>query len=529
MRVIFVLFDSLNRSALGCCGGTSIPTPNFDRFAARSACFDRHYVGSLPCMPARRDMQTGRLTFMHRSWGPLEPFDNSLPRLLSSSGIYSHIISDHWHYFEDGGCGYTNAYDTWDFIRGQEGDPWKALVQPPLERFREAYDDRHYGFSKLGGSDRNITRGTSPNKGWKKLRHAVNRDTMPDEADFPVAKCFAAGAEFMRANRDADDWFLHLEAFDPHEPFHAPARFKDAFQSGFNGKVLDWPVYEKVTNSADEIAEIRANYAALVAMCDHYFGTLLDTLDELAMWDDTCVILTTDHGFLLSEHDWWGKNRMPYYEEISHIPLVIWHPDLGAAGTRRSALTQTTDLMPTILDIWGLPIPGEVTGASLLPAIERDHTLRDGLILGMFGGPICATDGRYTYYHYPVDLTGAELNEYTLMPSHMAGPFALKEFKGMELAPPFDFTKGVDVLKIKARSDAARPPGQDGVGFDFGGNELYDLQADPSQQTPLDSPELRLRMEAIIVRELKKHDAPAEVFHAYNLSNSEIETKHQNA
>ena len=71
MKTIFLLFDSLNRSALGAYGGR-IPTPNFDRLAARSAVFDAHYAGSLPCMPARRDMQTGRLNFLHRSWGPLE-------------------------------------------------------------------------------------------------------------------------------------------------------------------------------------------------------------------------------------------------------------------------------------------------------------------------------------------------------------------------------------------------------------------------------------------------------------------------
>lgn len=57
--------------------------PNFDRFARRAVTFDKHYVGSLPCMPARRDIHTGRLNFMHRSWGPLEPFDNSMPEILN--------------------------------------------------------------------------------------------------------------------------------------------------------------------------------------------------------------------------------------------------------------------------------------------------------------------------------------------------------------------------------------------------------------------------------------------------------------
>ena len=69
MRTILVIFDSLNRNSLGCYGGRSGLTPNIDRFANRSVVFDRHYVGGLPCMPARRDMHTGRLTLLHRAWG----------------------------------------------------------------------------------------------------------------------------------------------------------------------------------------------------------------------------------------------------------------------------------------------------------------------------------------------------------------------------------------------------------------------------------------------------------------------------
>ena len=82
MKTVFVLFDSLNRKALSCYGGKDIPTPNFQRLADRSVVFDNHYVGSLPCMPARRDLHTGRLNFLHRGWGPLEPFDQSFAAQL---------------------------------------------------------------------------------------------------------------------------------------------------------------------------------------------------------------------------------------------------------------------------------------------------------------------------------------------------------------------------------------------------------------------------------------------------------------
>jgi len=78
MKTIFVLFDSLVRNALGCYGGSAIPTPSFSRFAERSVVFDTHFVGSLPCMPARREMHTGRLNFLHRSWGDYLYWDTEL-------------------------------------------------------------------------------------------------------------------------------------------------------------------------------------------------------------------------------------------------------------------------------------------------------------------------------------------------------------------------------------------------------------------------------------------------------------------
>jgi arylsulfatase A-like enzyme len=144
MRTIFVLFDSLNRRSLEAYGGSAIKTPNFSRLAERCITFDNHYVGSLPCMPARRDMHTGRLNFLHRGWGPLEPFDNSFAALMNKQGIYSHLVSDHYHYWGDGGATYHNRYDTYEFIRGQERDPWKAMVQPPWERFRQMYHPKQF-------------------------------------------------------------------------------------------------------------------------------------------------------------------------------------------------------------------------------------------------------------------------------------------------------------------------------------------------------------------------------------------------
>lgn len=496
MRTVFVLFDSLNRTALGCYGGTQVATPNFDRFAERALSYDNHYVGSLPCMPARRDMHTGRLNFMHRSWGPIEPYDNCMPEMLHRSGVHSHLISDHFHYFEDGGATYHSRFKTWEFIRGQENDPWIAMVEPPIERFRAKYDTRHYDVPANA----------------KRLQHQVNREFLRDEADFPGPKCFERAFRFLDLNREADDWFLQLECFDPHEPFHAPERFLDAVGFDYDGPILDWPNYAPVTESPEEIAAIRANYAALVAMCDAYFGKLLDYFDQHDLWKDTCLIVTTDHGFLLSEHDWWGKNQMPYYEEISHIPMMVHHPERPQdAGKRTDCLTQTPDLMPTILGLHGLRPPPEVTGRDIHDIVDG-RAERDAVAFGMFGGPVGVTDGQYSYFRYPEDLRSESLGEYTLMPTHLAGFFEPHEIETMQMSAPFDFTKGLPLMRFDALNDARRPPGLDGADAATFQSAIYDNRADPCQLTPLTDAALEARLSERIVDVLSDHDTPPEFY-----------------
>ncbi|MFC7738002.1 sulfatase [Roseomonas sp. GCM10028921] len=499
MRVVFVLFDSLNRHALGAYGGTAVPTPNFNRLARRAAVFDTHYVGSLPCMPARRDLHTGRLNFLHRGWGPLEPYDISYAALLGKAGVYSHLISDHFHYFEDGGATYHQRYSSWEYIRGQEKDKWKALVEPPLERFKAMYHALQHPAEPTDG----------------RLNYMVNREYMKEEADFPSVKCFDAALDFLATNRHADRWLLHLETFDPHEPFYAPPRLRDRFQTGYEGPILDWPRYKRVTESPAEIAEIRANYAALLTLCDEQLGRLLDVFDEGDLWKDTALIVTTDHGFLFGEHEWWAKNVMPFYEEVSRIPLFFWHPSHQSSG-RRKALTQTIDLMPTILECFGVEAPSVVTGRSLLPVLDGDAKLRDAAIFGMFGAAVNVTDGRYTYFRYPPDMLTQELNEYVLIPLHQKNFFATEELAGASLVEPFGFTQGMPLLKVPARPGQKTREPPHGL-FDEARTALYDLAADPGQSSSIVDEDVVARLTASMVKAMRLHEAPDEAFRRLGL------------
>ena len=480
MKAILLLFDSLNRHLLSPYGCDWTLTPNFQRLAQHTILFDRCYVGSMPCMPARRELHTGRYNFLHRSWGPIEPFDDSVPEMLKQSGVYAHLISDHQHYWEDGGATYHTRYTSWECVRGQEGDPWKAQVRDPEI-------PRH-----LGQANRQDT----VNRAWFQAGH-----------DRPMTQVFDLADQFLRTNHDEDNWFLHIEPFDPHEPFFVPREYQSLYPDGYNGPLFDWPPYDHVTEPLAAAAHCKRQYAALLTMCDQYLGKILDRMDEWDMWKDTMLIVTTDHGFLLGEHGWWAKNRPPFYEELSHIPLFIWDPRSSLSGQRRKSLVQTIDLPATLLGFFGLPRPTDMQGHDLKLVLEADVPVRDAALFGMFGAHTCITDGSYTYYR--ADRPEAPLYDYTLLPLRQRARCAPAELWDMTLASPFSFTKGCSVLKIPARRDFYPCMSTaEGENHDL----LFDIAADPAQQTPIHRPKTERRLLQRMAELMAENDAPQEQF-----------------
>ncbi|SPT50160.1 sulfatase-like hydrolase/transferase [Actinomadura madurae] len=197
----------------------------------------------------------------------------------------------------------------------------------------------------------------------------------------------------------------------------------------------------------EQVQHLRYEYTALLSMCDHSLGRVLDTMDELGLWDDTFLIVCTDHGFLLGEQGWWGKNLVPWYDETIHTPLFIWDPRSGVRGERRRSLVQTIDFAPTLLEFFGLNPPPDMQGVPLRETIAADTPVREAGLFGAFGGHVSVTDGRYVYMRACAAPDNRPLAEHTLMPTHMRARFRPEELRGAELAGPLPFTKGVPVLR----------------------------------------------------------------------------------
>ncbi|MEV5357325.1 sulfatase [Streptomyces sp. NPDC052693] len=494
MKAIMVMFDSLNRHMLPPYGCDWTHAPNFARLAERSVTFDNCYAGSMPCMPARREIHTGRHNFLHRGWGPLEPFDDSLPELLKLAGVHTHLASDHPHYWEDGGATYHGRYSTWEFFRGQEGDPWKGHVADP----------------------------PTPKEDVKELRPAiyrqdwVNRLYMQTEDRHSQTLTFDAGLEFIRTNHEQDRWFVQIETFDPHEPFFSHQQYKDLYPHDYDGPHFDWPDYRQVTETDSQVEHARLEYAALLSMCDRSLGRVLDTMDELDLWQDTLLIVCTDHGLLLGEKSWWGKSVQPWYNELVHLPLFVRDPRTSAAGTRREALVQTIDLAPTLLEFFGVDRPADMQGVAL--PVASDQPVREAALFGIHGGHVNVTDGRYVYMRAPVRADNTPLYEHTLMPTHMRGRFTTDELADLELAEPFTFTKGVRTLRTASRT-FFNP-------YRFG-TLLYDLRTDPEQRSPIVDDTVELRMADLLVTLMRANDAPPSQYERLGLpADGPVSTAH---
>lgn len=476
MRTILILMDSLNRHYLSAYGDSRLRTPNLDRLAAKGVVFDNHWTGSLPCMPARREIMTGRMNFLETPWGPVESWDRCVPtQLREQSGVHSHMITDHYHYFHRGGDGYHDLFDSWEFERGQEGDKWRPLVDSP------------------GAPEGTRGKGVGRGPYWR------NRAMMDPEDDlsYSTPRCFRDAIDFVELNQDADNWHLHLEVFDPHEPFDSPQSYRELYGDDWDRYLYNWPAYDRLDpelDDADAVRHIRTRYAATLTMADAWLGRLLDKIDELDMWKDTTIILTTDHGHLLGEHGFWAKNYMFDYAELAHIPMIVWAPHVKPG--RRAALTTTIDLAPTILDLHDAVPDPSARGRSLLHLLGNDEPHHDWVLYGYFGKDVTMTDGRTTYTRQPLPDSVTHCHTGDLRNITAGSDRAAQAEAGRFLETAGDIPHFRIAVPSHRHRDAPEA------------NLVFDLEADPSQEHPIDDPAREAELAATMKVLLARHDAP---------------------
>ena len=386
-NVLLVQTDQQRWDAVGANGNRDIKTPVLDQLAAEGVNFDHCFVQSPVCMPSRVSLLTGRYPSALRitHMGVPVPTDTvTLPRMLRNYGYRCGIVGklhflphanrdhreihpsygfDHLEISDEPGC-YPDAYRAWVRRKAPEH----------LDRISVGLPPKAVAWREVMGIDDGI-------------EHPPER--FPIEAiPFPAPSHLTHAAfvadqtqEFIRANRDRA-WLAVASFYSPHSPWVAPREYLDMYQA----ETLSLPKFPADLNvqrderrfGDDELRTARRGYYAMVSEVDAHLGTILRTIDECGLTDNTIVIFVSDHGEWLGEHLRYGKGY-PADDAISRVPLILrWPGGINPPGPAISSIVEAVDVVPTVLDACGIQPPPQLQGCSLMPFVNgqvtRAHT-----------------------------------------------------------------------------------------------------------------------------------------------------------
>jgi len=412
MNVIVVVCNSLHLGFLGAYGNAWIDTPHLDRLAAEGTVFDHHFPENLTTLPTRRSWWTGRYGFAdpEQGWTALRADEKILPDYLWDRGVKTALISD-VPLLREAGLGYGRGFDQVHWVRGQGYDP---LIPPDDPRAGKVSLEDEPGLRLPPDDD-------PTQELWKKrweqfLRNRAALGTDVEE-NTGIARTVRTAIDWLeRRQSEVEPFLLWLDLFSPHGPWDPPQPYRDQyatvepdeFEAGEEGDLVeesadddseidieDVPVLIDVPAGAvgdvldeAELFRLRRTYAGTVTMVDRWLGELFEALRRTGRMDDTLLIFTSDQGEPLGEHGYIRRFRPWLYEELIHTPLIIRMPKGRFGGRRHTALVQTVDILPTILEFFGASPEADIDpplhGHDLLQLVRGEQTkLRDYACLGM--------------------------------------------------------------------------------------------------------------------------------------------------
>jgi len=398
-NVLFITLDQWRGDCLSAAGHPALATPVLDRLAADGTIFLNHFAQASPCGPARASLYTGMYLQNHRSGRNGIPLDSrhSNVALEARKAGYEPVL-----------FGYT---DTSADPRGLDPDD-PALdsyegVLPGMVELLRLHDDLEPWLRHLRG------RGyTAPPPDGAHLDIYRPRDDYPGAAGrgpsfappvYPAGDSLAAFMtdEILRylEARNGRKWFVHASYWHPHPPFIAPEPYNHRYAPADMPKprragslaaecaqhpFLSWRM-ARLRNrtwtlaaeicptelSDGDLAQLRATYCGMINEVEDNLGRLIDWLKANGQYDDTLIVITSDHGEQLGDH--WMLGKESYFDEAFHIPLIVRDPRAGAVrGRRVAAFTESVDVMPTILEWIGVAPPRECDGHALMPWLKGD-------------------------------------------------------------------------------------------------------------------------------------------------------------
>ena len=394
-NIVLYMTDQHRGDCLGIEGHPLLQTPYLDEVATGGARFRRAYTACPVCIPARRTLMTGRRPASH---GVIMNYDTrldgpTLPGELASAGYQTHLVGKLHLWPHRKLYGFASA-DWSDGPRHGGDDDYARFLR------REAPSIPHP--ATAGGQNIN---------GW------VSRPWHLDERLHFSNWCADRAIDFLERRDPTLPFFLKVSFFHPHQPCTPPAAYFERYLNmdppdpivGDWARVFDAPqrglpvASWRTALPPAQMKQYRAGYYGSINHIDDQIGRVLNVLPP-----DTVVVFVSDHGEMLGDHQWIRKRNA--FEPSARIPFLIRFgrgADLPR-GQVRDEPVELMDVMPTLLDLAGAPIPEAVEGRSLMPLLRGEPTSWRPYVHGecsdvpsLGSGQQFLTDGRRKYIWYP--------------------------------------------------------------------------------------------------------------------------------
>lgn len=361
-NVLFIQVDQWAWHFLGCSGCGEIMTPTIDQLARDGVTYTNCYSSCPVCIPARRSLMTGTFPRTH---GDRVYSDRMLmPDMQTLAGAFSQAG------YQTVAVGKLHVYPQRSRIGFQE-----VILQEEGRCEFGVTDDYQLWLGENGMTGLDFCHGMGNN----------TYDTRPwplPEAAHPTVWGTAQMVRQIARRDPLRPSFFYLSYQFPHPPLVPLQSYWDMYgEEELPAPVAgDWVddrfVLREMTESARryserEIRRARRAYFAQCTLIDHQIRLVIGALREQGILKDTLIVFASDHGEMLFDHHMAGKRS--FYENSAHVPLILsGRPVAHLRGTRDSRLACLEDVMPTLLDFCGIPVPETVEGTSLLSETRRE-------------------------------------------------------------------------------------------------------------------------------------------------------------
>ncbi|MBT7091643.1 MAG: sulfatase [Bacteroidetes bacterium] len=390
-NILFIAVDDL-RTELGCYGSTYIKTPNIDRLARSGVVFNNAYCQLAVSNPSRASIMTGLRPDSTQVWDLFTKLRDKLPDVVTipqyfkDNGYLTAAIGKIYH---------NNIPDTqsWSvpklYIEGFPFDPDAVYLN---EENKQLVEEKKQRLINDGKQERYIDQFGE----WYIKTVSTEMAKNEDEDGYFDKRQTDVAIDKLEEYKNTDEpFFFGVGYYRPHLPFNAPQKYWDLYDRDSipladnqylpenmpvmaMNNMLELLRYDDMLGmpnafeghiSEAKQRELIHGYYASVSYIDDQIGRLMQSLEELGLAENTIVVLWSDHGWKLGEHNSWSK--MTNYELDTRIPLIVRAPGFKANGSTTNAFVELVDIFPALCDLSGLDIPENLQGTSFKPVLQN--------------------------------------------------------------------------------------------------------------------------------------------------------------